>query len=97
MLPAPAGMVPYEGADLTDEQRAPRARGDGPSSSLELKLSGSCSPRPRGWSRGRRSARHPRRVLPAPAGMLVTRRPAREASRRASRARREKPRLRLGP
>ncbi len=52
---------------------------------------GGCSPRPRGWSRDPRRERQPRRVLPAPAGMVPWSAWRRGGFRRAPRARGDGP------
>ncbi len=73
LLPAPAGMVPWSGTPTGHRRTAPRARGDGPSLTRAPQYVSTCSPRPRGWSRGR--GRRPLRLelLPAPAGMVPRR------------------------
>ena len=70
VLPAHAGMVHVHPAVVSDEQGAPRARGDGPSLMPGSRGPFSCSPRTRGWSLGRRRAGAVDRVLPAHAGMV---------------------------
>ncbi len=50
-----------------------------------------CSPRPRGWSRGRRTRRTKRCLLPAPAGMVPPRTDLRRRPRPAPRARGDGP------
>jgi hypothetical protein len=50
-LTAPAGMVPMRVALKYGATRAPRARGDGPTTNAGGSGGMRCSPRPRGWSR----------------------------------------------
>src|SRR3569833_2751115 len=69
VLPAHAGMVPAARPGPSPAPRAPRARGDGPSTPNHGAARRGCSPRTRGWSPTRfRPAASPR-VLPAHAGM----------------------------
>jgi hypothetical protein len=51
LLPAPAGMVPWTRSPPAPVSSAPRARGDGPTTTSETTPPRTCSPRPRGWSR----------------------------------------------
>ncbi len=49
---------------------APRTRGDGPDDFATDRKTFICSPHPRGWSHPPNRRRHPRLLLPAPAGMV---------------------------
>ncbi len=91
LLPAPAGMVPGRRRSCCAPRSAPRARGDGPSKSLAIRLRQLCSPRPRGWSRRPVRGGGLEGLLPAPAGMVPSRPPPRPARRTAPRARGDGP------
>ena len=87
----PAGMVPRPPTRSTNGSAAPRARGDGPHLLHSIVDKLPCSPRPRGWSRGREH--HPRRLLllPVPAGMVPSPGGRPPPPRPAPRARRDGP------
>ncbi len=70
LLPAPAGLVPSPCAACGTTPAAPRTRGIGPTAGGTVGSQMRCSPRPRGWSRSRKSRTQPRCLLPAPAGLL---------------------------
>ena len=67
VLPAPAGMVPTSTFRCSSTDRAPRTRGDGPSSSTAPSAWSWCSPHPRGWPPGPHPIGRGHGVLPAPA------------------------------
>ncbi len=91
VLPAPAGMVLQVPIISSSDRGAPRARGDGPCGCGQRHGGQSCSPRPRGWS-GRDPPPHRRRrVLPAPAGMVLSCPTTTPACRCAPRARGDGP------
>jgi hypothetical protein len=69
LLPAHAGMDPRTRAERRTLSAAPRARGDGPWMRRSVKFAAHCSPRKRGWTRGRGMARPDLRLLPAHAGV----------------------------
>ena len=70
LLPAHAGMVPWLPQRSGRSRAAPRARGDGPVGSAAALGALCCSPRTRGWSRGRDTSRPAELLLPAHAGMV---------------------------
>ncbi len=91
MLPAHAGMVP-PGPGLPRRRRgAPRARGDGPFTSVKVSAAATCSPRTRGWSRLLDHVDYTPCVLPAHAGMVPLGRSAGTLSGCAPRARGDGP------
>src|SRR5690606_29213058 len=79
------------GISFQVSESAPRARGDGPDSSLCHPHTADCSPRTRGWSQSQGSARTPPYLLPAHAGMVPSTRPPNASSRAAPRARGDGP------
>ena len=68
--PARAGVVLPPGARNAPTRRRPRACGGGPTLRGFFQRRGSSAPRVRGWSAAVRSARLPRRVGPARAGVV---------------------------
>ena len=92
LLPAPAGMVPSTRSSRSRPRSAPRARGDGPDVIGLCSTRGHCSPRPRGWSLAAWPCRRTPPLLPAPAGMVPTPRPAGRRHGAAPRARGDGPR-----
>ncbi|MBB4785960.1 hypothetical protein BJY27_006921 [Streptomyces rapamycinicus] len=69
LLPAPAGMVPALPGRAERGPSAPRARGDGPVSTLSTAALIACSPHSRGWSPENDGVPRDERLVPAPAGM----------------------------
>ena len=74
VLPAHAGMVPVRIMQMLLNERAPRARGDGPLLRKVMRVGTECSPRTRGWSLRQDQPRQGGPVLPAHAGMVPCRR-----------------------
>ncbi len=70
LLPAHAGMVRSAGLVRCRRGSAPRARGDGPSTSAARCGTTPCSPRTRGWSDAVGTAHSRRQLLPAHAAMV---------------------------
>ena len=95
LLPAHAGMDPRRAARILVRETAPRARGDGPDVRAHLGEGAGCSPRTRGWTRGRRRPGVPHHLLPAHAGMDRLRVPGRVLLGAAPRARGDGPALTL--
>jgi len=91
VLPAHAGMVPFGWRCPIRTAGAPRARGDGPTSTSRSPTLVPCSPRTRGWSRLARHRVQLWRVLPAHAGMVPCRHRRRRGSHGAPRARGDGP------
>ncbi len=91
VLPAHAGMVQQLRPGVGGGRRAPRARGDGPMIRSRYGPDAPCSPRTRGWSRGRARMPTPEEVLPAHAGMVPGRGRTGSPSPCASRARGDGP------
>ncbi len=94
LLPAPAGMVLTAHVDVPGHAAAPRTRGDGPAQAVDRLAAETCSPHPRGWSRGAAVGRCARRLLPAPAGMLPSCGPSLSAGSPAPRTRGDGPKTR---
>ena len=91
-FPALAGMDPRGCAAEREEDRIPRARGDGPRLSAPLRPSREDSPRSRGWTLVPRGVEAGVIGFPALAGMDPAGPPARRAARRIPRARGDGPR-----
>ena len=70
VLPAQAGVVPLQTLLREGRSGAPRSGGGGPTFLASVRVAPQCSPLRRGWSRLRVSDAHPRRVLPAQAGVV---------------------------
>ena len=87
VLPAHAGMVLHGSGDRTPPDSAPRARGDGPTSTPEECNDSPCSPRTRGWSRRPVMDEVTINVLPTHAGMVPVRDGTESHSVRAPRTR----------
>ena len=84
-------MVPRSGRGEFRSTAAPRTRGDGPGAAVVSRMTTCCSPHPRGWSRGPDGDRHRWPLLPAPAGMVPSRRRRSRHARPAPRTRGDGP------
>ncbi len=91
LLPAPAGMAPARRTRPPGRHAAPCARGDDPTASSTERSRPTCSPRPRGWTRGMSEDRGAEELLPAPAGMNPRQRCHRAAHPAAPRPRGDGP------
>ncbi len=83
LLPAPVGMVPGRRPARARGRPAPRTRGDGPDEEKSGLISRACSPHPWGWSHLRLPGGDGLALLPAPVGMVPSKR-ARGWSRRTA-------------
>ncbi|CAN3979351.1 Peptidase, M20A family [Kitasatospora purpeofusca] len=86
LLPAHAGLVPSSGWRARARSAAPRACGVGPRTCLPYRSGQCCSPRMRGWSRGRARSDPQPGLLPAHAGLVPARPSAKSGSAPAPRA-----------